>query len=124
MDVTSHLPDFLVARHRGSVVGCGGMEVQGSDALFRSLVVKPAYRGSGLGRRLHDGLAEKARGTGVKRAYLLTTTIVPLAESWGFRRIDRTQVPPAIQQTSQFRGACCMSGVAMWQDLYMPRAIS
>ncbi len=123
-DVTSHLPDFLVARHRGSVVGCGGMEVQGSDALFRSLVVNPAYRGSGLGRRLYDGLAERARGTGVERAYLLTTTIVPLAESWGFRRIDRTEVPPAIQQTSQFRGACCASAVAMWQDLHVPRVAS
>jgi N-acetylglutamate synthase-like GNAT family acetyltransferase/SAM-dependent methyltransferase len=117
VDVRPHLSDFLVARHRGSVVGCVGMEVRGSDALFRSLAVDAAYRGSGLGRRLYDALAERAWGNGIQRAYLLTTTIAPLAESWGFERIDRAEVPPAIQETSQFRGACCASAVAMWREL-------
>jgi amino-acid N-acetyltransferase len=93
------------------------MEVRGSDAHFRSLAVDPAYRGSGLGRRLYDALAERAWGRGIQRAYLLTTTIAPLAESWGFERIDRAEVPPAIQETSQFRGACCASAVAMWRVL-------
>jgi N-acetylglutamate synthase-like GNAT family acetyltransferase/SAM-dependent methyltransferase len=116
-DVGTHLRDFLVARHNGQVVGCVGMEVQGSNALFRSLAADPAYRGSGLGRRLYDALAERARGRGVERAYLLTTTIVPLAELWGFKRCDRAEVPPAIQETSQFRGVCCSSAVAMWREL-------
>jgi amino-acid N-acetyltransferase len=93
------------------------MEVYGSDALFRSLAVDPAYRGSGLGRRLYEALAERARGKGVEHAYLLTTSIAPLAESWGFRHIDRERVPAAIQETSQFRGVCCSSAVAMWRDL-------
>jgi N-acetylglutamate synthase-like GNAT family acetyltransferase len=116
-DIGAHLPHFLVARHHGRLVGCVGMEVYGSDALFRSLAVQPAYRGSGLGRRLYDALAEKARSKGVERAYLLTTTIASLAESWGFRRIDREKVPAAIRETSQFRGACCSSAVAMWRTL-------
>jgi amino-acid N-acetyltransferase len=120
MDVALHLANFLVARHQGNIVGCVGMEVRGSDALFRSLAVDPAYRGSGLGRRLYDALTERARGRGLERAYLLTTTIVPLAESWGFKRIGRAEVPPAIQETSQFRGVCCSSAVAMWQDLRNP----
>lgn len=118
-DVEPHLGDFLVARRQGQIVGCVGMEVQGSDALFRSLAVDPAYRGSGLGRRLYDGLTGRARGRGVERAYLLTTTIVPLAESWGFKRIDRAEVPPAIQETAEFRGVCCSSAVAMWRDIPM-----
>jgi arsenite methyltransferase len=116
-DAGPHLGNFFVGRHDGRIVGCAGMEVRGSDALFRSLAVDPAYRGSGLGRRLYDALAERARGKGVERAYLLTTTIVPLAESWGFRRIDREKVPPAIRDTSQFRGACCASAVTMWRTL-------
>jgi arsenite methyltransferase len=116
-DVAPHLGDFLVARHHGKVVGCTGMEAQGADALFRSLAVSPAYRGAGVGRRLYAGLVEKARGKGVKRAYLLTTTIAPLAESWGFQRIARDQVPAAIRETAQFQGGCCASAVAMWQDL-------
>lgn len=116
-DAKAHIPDFLVARHRGGVVGCVGMEVQGSDALFRSLAVNRAYRGSGLGRRLYEALAERARGKGVERAYLLTSSVASLAESWGFRRIERNSVPAAMQQTSQFHGVCCSSAVAMWQDL-------
>ena len=116
-DVTPHLVDFLVARHQGKVVGCTGLEAQGADALFRSLAVSPAYRGAGVGRRLYEALVEKARGKGVERAYLLTTTIAPLAEAWGFRLIDRDRVPAAIRETAQFQGGCCASALAMWLDL-------
>jgi amino-acid N-acetyltransferase len=116
-DVAPHLRDFLVARHEGRVVGCAGMEARGADALFRSLAVDHAYRGAGLGRRLYAALVEYARGKGVRRAYLLTTTIVSLAESWGFQRVARDQVPDAIRDTTQFHGACCASAVAMWKDL-------
>jgi arsenite methyltransferase len=115
-DVEPLLGDFLVARHRGKVVGCTGMEVQGRDALFRSLAVSPAYRQAGIGQRLYDALVENARGKGVQKAYLLTT-IVSLAESWGFRPVARDQVPEAIRDTAQFRGECCVSAVAMWKDL-------
>jgi N-acetylglutamate synthase-like GNAT family acetyltransferase len=93
------------------------MEVYGPDALFRSLAVTPGYRGLGLARRLYEKLVERARAKGVERAYLLTKTIEPLAESWGFRQIDRAQAPEAIRDTSEFRGACCASAVAMWRHL-------
>lgn len=116
-DVEAHLANFLVARHAKRVVGCAGMEVSGSDALLRSLAVAPAYRGLGLGQRLYVALEELAKRKGINRAYLLTTTIEPLAESWGFRRLDRDQVPPAIQETSEFRGGCCASAVPMCKEL-------
>jgi N-acetylglutamate synthase-like GNAT family acetyltransferase/SAM-dependent methyltransferase len=116
-DVTPQLASFLAARHRGQVVGCAGMEVCGRDAFFRSLAVSPAYRGTGVGRRLYEALVGSARAKGVARAYLLTTSIAPLAESWGFRGIDRDEVPASILGTAQFQGACCVSAVAMWQDL-------
>ncbi len=116
-DVAPHLGGFLVARHQGAVVGCTGMEIQGADALFRSLAVDPAYRGAGVGRRLYEALIGHAQSKGVGRAYLLTSTIAPLAESWGFQRIDRDKVPARIRATTQFQGACCASAVAMWQDL-------
>jgi len=119
-DVESHLADFLVARHHGRVVGCIGMEPRGSDALFRSLAVTPAYRGLGLGRRLYSALEEMAKRRGVERAYLLTNTIASLAETWGFRRLDRAQVPQVIQETSEFRGGCCASAVPMWRKLERP----
>jgi len=116
-DVEAHLADFLVARHQGKIVGCAGMETGGPDALFRSLAVDPSYRGLGLGQRLYESLLVHARTRGIERAYLLTTTIVPLAEKWGFRRIERLMAPAAIQATSQFRGACCATAVVMVREL-------
>jgi N-acetylglutamate synthase-like GNAT family acetyltransferase/2-polyprenyl-3-methyl-5-hydroxy-6-metoxy-1,4-benzoquinol methylase len=117
MDVEAHLPHFLVAQHQGKVVGCIGMEIYGSDALFRSLAVTPAYRGIGLAHRLYQALVARAVAQGVRRAYLLTQTIAPLAEAWGFRRFDRAEAPPAIRETTEFRGACCATAVAMRRDL-------
>jgi len=116
-DVGAHLRDFLVARHGERVVGCVGMEIHGQDALFRSLALAPAYRGLDFGRRLYEALASHARAKGVARAYLLTNSIEDLAGTWGFRNIDRTGVPKAIRETSEFRGACCGSAVAMWREL-------
>jgi arsenite methyltransferase len=116
-DVAPHLGDFRVARHQGAVVGCAGMEIRGTDALFRSLAVSPAYRGAGLGRRLYEALVQDARTKGVERAYLLTTTIAPLAEVWGFQRIARDRFPVAIRATTQFQGGCCAAAVALWQAL-------
>lgn len=89
------------------------MEVQGAEALFRSLVVAPAYRGLGLACCQQETLVESARGTGLERTYLPTNTIALMAETWGYRRIDRAQVPSAIQETSEFRGAHCASVVPM-----------
>jgi N-acetylglutamate synthase-like GNAT family acetyltransferase/2-polyprenyl-3-methyl-5-hydroxy-6-metoxy-1,4-benzoquinol methylase len=116
-DVEEHLADVLVAKDQGAVVGCVGMEVKGTEALFRSLAVAPAYRGAGMGRRLYDALSVRALARGVERAYLLTMSIEPLAERWGFRRIGRGEVPAVIRETSQFREACCASAVAMSLDI-------
>ncbi len=116
-DVEPHLPHFLVARHGQALVGCIGMEVAGSDALFRSLVVEPAHRGRGLARRLYDALVDLAKAQGVERAYMLTTTIAPLAQAWGFRPLERGQVPAAIRASSEFRVACCGSAVTMARNI-------
>ncbi len=116
-DVERFLGDFLVARHRGSVVGCIGMETYGADGLFRSLAVTAAYRGLGLATRLHESLVTRARSRGVRRAYLLTKTVEPLAARWGFVRIDRAAAPAAIQATTEFAGACCASAAAMQRTL-------
>jgi len=116
-DIKGDDAHFLAARIAGRVVGGVGMEVRGEAALFRSLVVTPAARGLGIAQRLSDALAAMARAQGVRTAYLLTTTIEPLAERWGFRRIERSHVPAAIQDSSEFAGQCCTSAVAMRRDL-------
>jgi SAM-dependent methyltransferase len=117
VDVERFLGDFLVARHQGRPVGCIGMEAYGEEALFRSLAVSAPYRGLGLAHRLHEALAVSARARGIRRAFLLTRTVEPLAARWGFVRIERDAAPPAIRATTEFAGACCASAVAMRRAL-------
>jgi SAM-dependent methyltransferase len=116
-DVDACGDDLLVARHAGRVVGCIGMERRDACALFRSLAVAPDYRGLGLAHRLYQALEARAVALGVTQACLLTATIRPLAERWGFRRVERCELPPALRDTSELRAACCATAQAMTKDL-------
>jgi amino-acid N-acetyltransferase len=119
-DVEACRDDLLVARHGAAVVGCIGMERRDACALFRSLAVAPGYRGLGLAHRLYQALEARAVARGVTQACLLTATIQPLAERWGFRRVERCELPSALQDTSELRAACCATAHAMEKDLAAP----
>ena len=107
------LPDFLVAEAAGQLVGAIGLEVYGESALLRSAVVAAGRRGSGLGRELVESLLERARTRGVREIYLLTTTAEHFFPRFGFTRIPRSSVAPAVQASEEFRGACPDSAIAM-----------
>jgi N-acetylglutamate synthase-like GNAT family acetyltransferase len=115
-DVEPHLGYYVVARHLGRVIGCSGMEVYGSYAVLRSLTVDPAYRRSYLSQRLLAARNQLALQQGVTRGYMLTTTIAPIVEAWGYRRIDRSQVPQAILETSEFQNDRCASATVLYWD--------
>ena len=113
-DCAAHLAHFLVSRgDRGVIVGVVGAEVHAPEALLRSLVVAPAYRGTGLGGELVQKLEMAAAGWGVERWWLLTTSAEKFFAGRGFVVVPRTVAPPAIQRTSQFSGRCCGSAVCM-----------
>lgn len=62
-DFAPHLAHFLVARlPNGEIVGTIGAEVCGRDALLRSFVVAPPWRGRGLGRELLAALDRAGAG--------------------------------------------------------------
>lgn len=54
---------------------------------------------------------------GVTDAWLLTTTIAPLAEKLGFRRVDRALAPTEIQASRQFAALCPSSAILMHRSL-------
>jgi amino-acid N-acetyltransferase len=116
-DVEACGDELLVARHGGRVVACIGMERRDGSALFRSLVVAPEYRGLGLAHRLYQALEARAVARGVTQACLLTASILPLAERWGFRRVERGELPAALRDTSELRAACCATADAMVKTL-------
>jgi amino-acid N-acetyltransferase len=107
------LPDFLVADDGGRVVGVAGLEVYGDYALLRSAVVEAGRRGSGLGIDLVESLLGRARMRGVREIYLLTTTAEHFFPRFGFVRIPRGDVAPAVRASEEFRGACPDSAIAM-----------
>ncbi len=87
---------FLVAEYDGQVIGCGSnVELTPHLTELRSLAVAPAWRGSGLGRRLVTALVEKARADGYDQICALT-----LNESFfnrcGFVTVDRWAISPKI----------------------------
>lgn len=57
--------EFLVAEADGSIVGMGGLRVDGSIGELFRMRVHPDYQHQGLGTRLLDGLEQAARERGV-----------------------------------------------------------
>ncbi len=112
-DFATHLTHFLVARQGETVVGAVGFELHGREALLRSLVVTPDWRGGGLGDRLVQQLTEAAGQAGAGHFYLLTTTAEKFFKARGFKVVERTQVPAAIVATEEFRSLCPASAVCL-----------
>jgi amino-acid N-acetyltransferase len=101
----------------GDVVGAIAFEHYGDKGLLRSLIVDPAQRGTGLGGALlHAGLAEMRRA-GIRHAYGLTTTIPDWLARLGWTELPKEQMPPALNQSMEMRGACPDTARAFRIDL-------
>lgn len=105
-DIADAGRSFFRVEEDGRLLGYGGFELYGEDALLRSIVVPPAKRGRGSGRVLAEALLAEIGNAGGRRAYLLTTTATAFFEHLGFARIDREIAPPAILATRQASSIC------------------
>ncbi len=112
-----HLAGFLVAEEELRVIGCGALERYGSAALLRSVAIDPAARRGGLGTRIVQALLEIARREDFDTITLLTTTAGEFFPRFGFRRIERSDVPGAVVPSKEFQGACPSSATIMRLDL-------
>jgi N-acetylglutamate synthase-like GNAT family acetyltransferase len=90
----------------GETIGFGGLESCGEDVLLRSIVMLPAARGKGLGRRATSLLIEESRKAGARRAFLLTTDAKAFFEALGFRSVERVDAPASILATRQAASLC------------------
>jgi len=116
-DVDDHLNNFIVAQDGENIIGVVGMQLFGPDVLLRSLAVDPKFRGQGVARELSRRIVALAQEHAGKDFYLLTTTIPKLCEKWGYRKIDRKDVPEAIRNTAEFKGLCPSTAICMHQGL-------
>jgi amino-acid N-acetyltransferase len=111
--LAGHWATTLVARDDGRIVGSAALEMYGASALLRSVAVDPALRGQGLGQRLTQAALDLARQGGVTEVYLLTETAGEFFPRFGFRAVDRAQVPEAMRQSVEFTSVCPESALAM-----------
>jgi amino-acid N-acetyltransferase len=117
-DITDeHLEDFFFVGSDGSPTGLVGLELYGTDALLRSLVVGENARGNGLGSTLVGHAERYALTKGVRSVYLLTTTAEAFFKRLGYERIDRSQAPPSIKETREFASLCPASSAFMMKGL-------
>jgi amino-acid N-acetyltransferase len=117
-DITDeHLEHFFFIGSDGSPTGLVGVEMYGSEALLRSLVVAETARTQGIGSALVQHAEEYASSRQVGAMYLLTTTAERFFKRLGYERVDRSQAPPSIARTREFASLCPASSAFMIKRL-------
>lgn len=111
--LAEHLSTALVAWTANKIVGCAALEPYGPAALLRSVAVAPDYRGLGLGQRLTKAALLLAQQKKMTHVYLLTETAGEFFPKFGFRVVERTAVPSAVQESLEFTSLCPDSALAM-----------
>ena len=115
-DVTDqHLKRFFYTGPADAPTGMVGLEVYGTVALLRSLVVSVGARSAGLGTALIAHAEDHAGSQGVHALYLLTTTAESFFARLGYIRIDRAVAPAAIRLTREFAALCPSSSAFMFK---------
>jgi amino-acid N-acetyltransferase len=94
-----------------------GVELHGSNALLRSLVVAPAHRSNGLGAVLVRHAEEFARAEGATSMYLLTTTAESFFKRCGYAHANREAAPAEIRATREFADICPASAAFLVKRL-------
>lgn len=112
-----HMRHFFYCGHGASPAGIVGVELLGKDALLRSLAVREAARGEGIGAELVAQAEAYARSRGARTMYLLTTTAARFFERRGFTAASRSDAPESIRKTREFAEICPDTSAFMFKPL-------
>jgi len=115
--VREGLATFLTAWQDGHLAGVVGLEVYGGFGLLRSAAVEPGTRGQGIGRVLVERVLAEAASYRVREVYLLTTTAERWFTRFGFRHVERGDVPEPIRATAEYREHCPESAAVMLREI-------
>ena len=115
--VRDALPQFLTAWQDGKLAGMVGLEVYDGFGLLRSAAVDLGSRGTGIGRALVERVLAEAASYRVREVYLLTTTAERWFSRFGFRHVDRGDVPEPIRSSTEYRELCPASAAVMMREI-------
>ena len=97
-EVAAELENFSVYKIDDTLHGCGALRpYPDKSAELYALVVDSSQVGQGTGRKLVSYLLEKARKSGLKRVFLLTTQTSDFFMRNGFKESPLTALPPERQ---------------------------
>ena len=96
-DLESARQEFVVLRDADKIVAAGALERFGSAALLRSVIVAESARGRGVGHRVVQELECMALRYRIEQLVLLTQTAAKFFRNEGYRTIERSDAPQAIQ---------------------------
>lgn len=115
VDIAEHLKlgNFIVCVKNEEIIGCVGLEICESYALFRSFWVASNFRKQWIAHELCQRIFAFARSKQLHSLYLLTALKTQYYELHGFQVIPRQEAPSCIQNTLQFKQLCLASSPCM-----------
>lgn len=117
-DIASHAGSFYrFAKPLGQTVGYGGLERSNDDALLRSLIVLPAFRGQGFGKAIALALERIAVTASLKTLHVLTMSAEGLFTKLGYGVDARANAPAGIAATAEFREFCPASAIYLTKSV-------
>ena len=116
-DLPASLDNFFVALNEDKVIGAIGLEQYGNNGLLRSMVVSKEHRNKNIASSLVEKLENYGSTLGVSAMYLLTETAPGYFEKKGYQKINREEVPAALQASSEFSHVCPVSAIVMQKEL-------
>jgi len=108
---------FTYQDEHENIIGSGGLEVYGKNALLRSLAVDENHRNKKLGVSIVNDLMAKAKSLNIENLFLLTETAREFFEKKGFQEIARTEVPEALRNSTEFTSVCPSTAACMLYKL-------
>jgi amino-acid N-acetyltransferase len=106
----------VVAEDERGLAGVAALEDHGAEDgrafLLRSVVTRPDVRGSGVGAALTRAALRRVDEAGAPVA-LLTESAEHWFPRFGFRPVERADLPPALAASEELRGACPVSAHAL-----------
>jgi len=124
--ISTSLKSFILAKSAKRIIGVVGVDAYDGLGYLRRLVVRPEYRGKGIGGELCSRAIAHAHIQKVNELFLLATSARGFFVKRGFQKVDRNLVPQAIRSSNDFRTLCPVSAVCMKMNLsaraiYFPR---
>jgi glycerol 3-phosphatase-2 len=101
----------------GQVDASACVVLHDDHAILRSVAVRKAVQGRGLGLLAVAAAVDEARAGGARHVSLFTQTAPAFFELLGFRKVDRSELPETVRTSRHAEEECAASATVMVRDI-------